>query len=225
MDSIFKRLWFRFVPDCPVRCRRFGLDYLFSLRDHPRYWWASRNQTVSDSLELVTILEHTDHTLWDVGCNAGLFSVAAAAHGKAVLAFDISPVARNYTLVNAKNNGCRVVMFPGMSTSSYQYDAPDTGRLGNMLKRGGINTETTVIWQDIARRYGTPSLIKMDIEGHELVFLQDDAFKQWLRANGVVWLLETHSDDLDMMARGLATEGFQCEPVESRTYLILPLNT
>jgi len=51
-------------------------------------------------------------------------------------------------------------------------------------------------FQEAERIFGTPKLIKMDIEGGEKDFFDSQDYKEWLIAHSIVWLVEIHFDKL-----------------------------
>jgi hypothetical protein len=47
-------------------------------------------------------------------------------------------------------------------------------------------------YKEAAAQFGVPKVIKMDIEGHEEVFLKSAEFKDWLLRNKVALVMEIH---------------------------------
>jgi len=115
----------------------------------------------------------------DVGANAGLMTVIAAAAGATVYAFEPVPRSFDWTLANIARNGleesCRlrqVAVGDCLGTTEFHVpfgDAPSSASLGAAGYRGldgdVIDVEVTTLDAELVD--ASISLIKVDVEGHE----------------------------------------------------------
>jgi FkbM family methyltransferase len=186
-------LWHRVVPSFPVRRNVFGVDVYFDSRDHPFVWYVGR-KTLEQAENLPDTLSQFKGLFWDVGANAGIYSLWLASRGNPVVAFDISPKAISYILKSAARNGLKnITGVPrAFSVEPVSYQAPLTATAGNSLAVGTSGDTVAITYKEAAEQFGIPRLIKMDIEGHEEVFLRSAEFKQWMIENNVAWVLEVH---------------------------------
>ncbi|MEZ5322865.1 MAG: FkbM family methyltransferase [Microthrixaceae bacterium] len=118
-------------------------------------------------------------TVVDVGANAGLMSVVAAAAGAEVIAFEPVPRSRAWTLDNLARNALtdKVDLRPqavsdSTGVASFHIPAggaPSSASLGSEGFRGldGEVVEVEVTTLDAAGLPGEIALIKVDVEGHE----------------------------------------------------------
>jgi len=65
----------------------------------------------------------------------------------------------------------------------------------------------THTWKGEILKHGVPSLIKMDIEGHELEFLNDPDFIDFIKRGKTVWAMEAHTAEINSRARALVVGG------------------
>src|SRR5262249_30228384 len=144
------------------------------------YWIGHYEFSIQEALKRELKL---GHTFYDVGANAGFFTLVAAglvgSQGKCV-AFDPSP--DNYTSIteqiqlNALNH-CTVVKqaiadFTGRAKFFFAMPGSAQGHLGES-RNGEQHVEVEVTTFDEAcGRFGKPDFIKMDIEGAEVKALQ-----------------------------------------------------
>lgn len=188
-------LWHKLMPSFPVKRRAFDFVIYFDSRDHPWAWYADRG-TLEQGDNFADTLAKYRGTFWDLGANAGIYSLRAASLGyQRVVAFDISPKCIRYVLKSAKKNGYAniVGVARAISVETVTYQPPTTGNANNSLaiadKNGGVKSIT---YLEAAAEYGIPTLIKMDIEAHEEAFLRSMDFKQWIVANKVALVIELH---------------------------------
>jgi FkbM family methyltransferase len=129
---------------------------------------------------------------WDIGCNIGLWSIAAAQAGARIHAFDISARAVDLLRRTAETNNLAIT--PHLGTlhadrpftfgpllSSHTENKPASGALASMD------------FAAAAEKWGTPQAIKMDIEGGEADFLNSVRFRDWLTENRIQWIVEIHT--------------------------------
>ncbi len=186
--TLISRIWQRIMPDITIRRRIDGDIYHLSLRDH-LYWLFPSGDALA---EQVPWPKH--QLVWDVGCNIGLHSMRAARRGCHVVAFDIS--SRNLDLLQltahlwGKADHISTVHSPLTCTPVKWTPSPSAHTESKCAFGLGDRYSTTYL---CATLYGTPSFIKMDIEGAEIEFLNNIYFKQWLFANDITWYVELHN--------------------------------
>jgi FkbM family methyltransferase len=182
------------MPSFPIQRRVFGLQMYFDSRDHPFAWYANR-EVLEQAENLPEVLAKFNGLFWDVGANAGIYSLWMASRGNQVVSFDISPKAISYILKSAaRNNLKNITGVPrAFSTEPFRYQMPRTASAGNRLSVTSEGADATAItYQEAAAQYGIPVIIKMDIEGHEDSFLRSEEFKQWVIKNKISVVMELH---------------------------------
>jgi len=192
------KLWHTLMPSFPVKRRVFGLEIYFDSRDHPFAWYSPRNM-LEEAENIPQTLGQFQGLFWDAGANAGLYSLWMAARGNPVVAFDISPKAISYVLKSAARNGLKnVTGVPrAFSVEPFKYRTPQSAGAGNRLGDASAGDEATAItYVEAAAQFGVPVCIKMDIEGHEEVFLKSAAFKEWVIKNRIAIVMELHSPQM-----------------------------
>ncbi|MFA6172224.1 MAG: FkbM family methyltransferase [Kiritimatiellales bacterium] len=131
--------------------------------------------------------------LWDVGANVGLFSVRAAVNGQPCIAFDFSKRAVQLLKKTAAKNRLSItVVNQAFTATTKQYNPATTSGPQNrvdFLEAGGT---ASVTYKEAEQLYGTPALIKMDIEGGEKEFFDSRDFKEWFCEKKIFWLVELH---------------------------------
>ena len=196
LGRVLSRLWHSAMPSFPVRRRIFDLEIYFDSRDHPFVWFSPR-KSMEEVENVPALLSKFQGRFWDVGTNAGIYALWMAARGNPVVAFDISPKCISYVMKSAAHNGLKNVtgVARAFSTEPFQYQMPQTAIASNKLQTGSNSTDAVAItYQEAAAQFGIPKVIKMDIEGHEEVFLRSKEFKQWLVDNGISLFLEIHKE-------------------------------
>lgn len=145
----------------------FERDYLFGLCDLP---------------EFALLREFLRGDFVDVGAHIGLYTVAAARLKRGrVLAFEPNPLTRGRLEGHLGLNACSNVLVIGKAVSSHsgstQLLVPIGGDsswasleasqplLGEVRR---VEVETTTVDAEVARHGLAPSMIKVDVEGHEL---------------------------------------------------------
>lgn len=187
------KAWRRICPDVVIKRKVFNdLTLCCSLRDSMAYILMTKRAIECE--KIVEVLSAAQGRVWDVGCNIGLFSLLMASKGCQVTAFDVSPRCCALLGMSARHNRMTNIraVAQGLSVCPFNYYVPDTAQQGNKVTNRGGSIATALNYQDAAARYGIPSLIKMDIEGHEEVFLMDPEFKAWVLVNNITLVLEIH---------------------------------
>jgi FkbM family methyltransferase len=185
------------MPSFPVRRRIFGLKAYFDSRDHPWVWYGNR-QLLEDCENLPEVLSQFRGKFWDVGCNAGVYSLYMASRGNRVVAFDLSPKNIQYLEKSARANRLYdIIAIPrAFSVENLMYREPASGAADNQLIGDSAGDRIAITYRQAAHIFGIPALIKMDIEGHEIEFLKCPAFKQWIVKNKICIIMEVHGKDL-----------------------------
>ncbi|MBC8029375.1 MAG: FkbM family methyltransferase [Pyrinomonadaceae bacterium] len=145
-------------------------------------------------------------TVFDVGANAGFFTLLVGRlvgeQGKCI-AFDPSPdnvlsiseqielnAFRQCTVVNEA-----VADVEGMANFSFETPGSPMGHLGESTKgEQSIKVQVTTL-DRAAERFGSPSFIKVDIEGAEGLALS--AAANVLREIRPIWLVELHGEECE----------------------------
>lgn len=191
-------LWHKLMPSFPVRRRIFDFVIYFDSRDHPWAWYADRG-TLEQGDNFADTLAQYRGTFWDLGANAGIYSLRAASLGyQRVVAFDISPKCISYVMKSAQKNGFNQItgVARAISIETVTYQPPTTGAANNSLAIADrTGTIKSITYAEAANEYGVPNLIKMDIETHEEAFLRSIEFKDWIVANNVALVVEIHKKE------------------------------
>jgi len=166
-------------------------------------------------------------TFYDVGANAGFFTLLAArlvgVQGKCV-AFDPLPgnieSLREQVELNSLSQ-CVVVpeavgAQPGTASFSFASAGDSQGHLGTSRRPGEQAIEVQVTTLDRAmERYGAPHLVKLDVEGAEAQVLRGAT--QVLKAARPKWLIELHGPDCEREVKAiLAAHDYRCFELDGR---------
>jgi FkbM family methyltransferase len=143
-----------------------------------------------------------DSVVYDIGAQAGIYTLLAAARATRGHVYSFEPFPRNLEFLrrHIKLNGhtnCTVIDAAVDSTSgTAQFAEGPTPEMGALSPDGRLRVNTVAL--DQLRDAGTlpaPDLVKMDIEGHELEALRGAA--RLLRTARPVLYLATHSSSLE----------------------------
>jgi len=174
---------------------------------HPHAYKVACRSQIADpdqSEEFKNFLAHCGTTmlLFDLGAHFGLFSLAAAQFGGRAVAVDPSPVAARMMARQVKLNRCadRVqILQAAVSDAPGQLNMLSAGVFSDgyfRLVRGRSTKElspakaTTI--DQMAQEIGTPTHIKVDVEGHEAAVLRGGGAT--LRSASPILFLELHSE-------------------------------
>ena len=199
----FFRWWARRYPENSIVTIQHGEAAGLRWLRHHRYvngYWIGHYE-----LPLQHVLKRelrTGQTFFDVGANAGFFTLVAAklvgSSGKCV-AFEPAPANLECIREQVELNQlahCQVVAEAvgaqvGESTFSFDLIGSSFGHLGHG-REGDYEIAVPVTTLDVAsQRFGAPDFVKMDIEGDETVALP--AGKWLLHEHKPVWLIELHT--------------------------------
>ncbi len=190
------QVWRRTMPQMRVGRRVRGLKVYMCLRDNIRQL-VSVERTCH---EIDSVLREDFASMWDLGCNIGLYSIIAAAAGKRVAAFDISHKAIALLSASAAANCLEIEAVPRAVTVEGLDYAPVVGAHteNRLTVAEGAQVERSLGFEQAAADYGVPDLIKMDIEGGERDFLAAPEFKRWVVENGIILMIELHSHEAEL---------------------------
>jgi FkbM family methyltransferase len=195
--AVIARLWHRCAPSFPFPRKVFGLTMYFDFRDNA-VWWARSADRIERDEAVFDFLPSFKGTIWDVGSNVGIVSLRAASLGHRVIAFDISRKALGLLEASARANGLNITTVPrAFSTRSFRYDSPSSSDTENAIRESAEGRERSITFLEAAAQYPLPDLLKMDIEGGEIEFIESTEFKQWILQNNVTWIVEQHSFDFN----------------------------
>lgn len=192
--AILKRVWYALMPSFHVWRTVFGLKVCFDSRDHPFIWY-TRQRDLENCEGIKPYLEGGGSVFWDIGSNAGIYALYAAKNGWKVTAFDLSPKCTALLKKSAQANNLKIVIVTAAFTSKpIRYDIPFTATAGNSIQNRTFDiSSTSMTWREAETHFGTPHLIKMDIEGAELDLINDPGFRSWLAEHKITLLVEVHS--------------------------------
>jgi FkbM family methyltransferase len=131
-----------------------------------------------DVSALFSALVKPGDTVFDVGANAGYFSLLARDLGAHAFAFEPNPVALTLMRRSIAADGHGVTLIAsacsdrdGIATL-YPHSLDNTG-MSSVTKPGARAVRVTTVTLDdfTARRGLTPTLLKIDVEGHELAVI------------------------------------------------------
>ena len=193
------RAWHRFAPSFKVRRKVYGLTMYFDFRDNA-VWWTRDAKTLEQADESWELLTRFKGTVWDVGSNVGIFALRAASLGHNVVAFDISKRALELLALSTRANGLNVTTVNrAFSTRSFRYDEPDTSDTENAIRETPTGAGQSITFIEAAQQFARPDLLKMDIEGAEMEFINSAQFKDWVLQNRIPWIVESHGPEFEAM--------------------------
>jgi FkbM family methyltransferase len=205
-----------------------GLRWKRSHRYVNGYWIGHYELSVQEALAR---LLNPGQTFYDVGANAGFFTLLAARLvgplGRCV-AFEPLPMNYHDLAGQLQLNGldhCQAVMeavsdVEGVTTFQIGPDSSTGGlseKAGN-LERDCIQVRVTTVDHAVTR-FGRPHLIKLDVEGAEVKALSGarDTIKEFSPS----WLIELHGRDCEAGVKGiLGSAGYRFFDLSGSTLLL-----
>jgi len=179
----------------------------WNLLCHPRAYKVFLESQLTDpeqSAEFHNFAKHCSPSmlLFDIGASYGIFSLAAAHFGGIAIAVDASPIATAHIKLHSQCNGY------GKNIRILQACVSDAQGEINMLSSGVFsdgyfrvaqgrekseltNTHAVTI-DELAVEFGTPTHVKIDVEGHEAAVLRGG--KKTLNSVAPLLFLELHND-------------------------------
>jgi FkbM family methyltransferase len=135
--------------------------------------------------------------VYDVGANAGYYSLLSASRAARVFAFEPVPAIADFLERHLRMNGaanCRVVrqaMGDAPGEAKFALTQGKNSGMGHLSDDGSISVRITTL-DDFCGDHPPPPLIKMDIEGAETLALKG-AKRVWLENRPVIFLA-THGN-------------------------------
>jgi FkbM family methyltransferase len=150
--------------------------------------------------ELFGAIVSPGDTVFDVGANAGYFSLVARDLGARAFAFEPNPVALRLLRRSIAADGSGVTVVASAcsdrdgTATLYPHSLDNTG-MSSITKPGAREVRVTTVTLDgFAESRGlTPALLKIDVEGHELAVIA--GARRILRVARPVAIIETAFDE------------------------------
>lgn len=215
-NSFFKKVFHAVCPRIRVSREYFGIKMYMNINDHLQYYLFPKTSVEPESERVMS--RHWG-AVWDIGANYGMYSLLAAKSGNQVYAFDLSHRALSLLEKSARRNQLPVtIVRQAVTVTKTSYTPPSSSDCTNELQAGeGRNVVQSLTWLEVAKEFGIPDLIKMDIEGGEIEFFESKQFRSWLNKHKVSMLVELHKGyqpDLSFV------KGGQVEHVDKRFFFI-----
>lgn len=192
------RVWHRLVPHVLVSRKMNGVKVYFDLNDNIDD--LTRPDFFKRETDVLRIAECANGLVWDLGCNIGQFAVPMSSRGCSVVAFDISPRACACLQRTADANRLSItVVNQPVGMDAFSFAIPTSARPTEYTRPpDGTDASGVAIPFPVAvKKFGTPRLVKMDIEGAEAPFFQSRDWRQWILDQGIYWIIEFHPHVID----------------------------
>ena len=190
------KCWHACAPSFPLARTFYGVPVYMDFRDNVDDWTKSRAELEKREVALLDLAGRLKSgPVWDVGANIGLFSVRAAVNGISCVAFELSPKACRLMERTISRTRLPIqIVKRAFTLNPVSYIPPASAFAENALAvaPSGEGTLTSCGFEEAERLYGTPTLLKMDIEGGEKEFFDSAAFKEWILRRNVLWCVEVH---------------------------------
>jgi FkbM family methyltransferase len=174
---------------------------------HPRFYRVVQQSQIADpeqATEFHNFVRHCSKAmfLFDIGAHFGVFSLTAAHFGGKSLAVDPSPTATRMIATEAALNGCTnniQILRAAVSDSNGAVGMLSSGVFSDgyfKFAKGRADRELTqtqaLTIDQIVLQYGSPTHIKIDVEGHEAAVLR--GARATLVESSPVLFLELHNE-------------------------------
>lgn len=187
-------LWHRFAPSITLSRKFKGLRLYFDSRDNAAALVVPASMLEQREWPLLELPKHIDGPVWDIGANVGYLTLTAAGLGRKTTAFEMSARAAALLVRSREANGLNFEVVPrGFALEEKSYHAPGTSHPGNQIEFSDDGSERTITYAEAEKSYGTPALIKMDIEGMEKGFFESPGFKAWIVEKEIIFVVEVHT--------------------------------
>ena len=200
------------VPTGPLQGHRLVLD--FGHEGERAIWLNTYEPWVQRTLVEVIA---PGHLVFDVGAYIGTYAllIRRLAQGSRVIALEPDPRNRSRLQENLALNGADdVVVLPdGVGAEEGMVSFTSAGMHGH-IGEGDERVRTTTL-DALAREYGTPDLVLMDIQGAEAAALR--GARELLQARRTTWLVELHGDEGRVAAAALEDAGYSLETPDPRS--------
>jgi len=172
---------------------------------------------------LKTVVKPTD-ICWDIGANAGTYTLHLSRLAAQVFAFE--PVPHNFDILRDVTKHARLtnvvsrLLALSDKVGRAKMAVPVEGFYGGFYlasfdTAGALDVETSTIDALIEQGVPEPDFIKCDVEGVEDLVL--DGARAFLNRRHPIWLLETFRDDIVARMRSL---GYTAHSRDSRNRLV-----
>lgn len=175
------------------------------------------------------VLSNTEGGFIDVGTNTGYFSIIASLMGKEVTAFEPFPSAYNRLLENLELNEtqikvCHAAASDFIGETQFHYDAkikiPAGSSIETGFKRNRQSMTVPVVTVDSQVSHPV-SLLKIDVEGHELAVLRGS--KDTIEKNRPFLILEANKEHhLEDLQAWCEENGYVGSRADVRNFLCKP---
>lgn len=174
---------------------------------HPQAYRVIRKAQLEDPEQREEFLHFAQHCrksmlLFDVGAHFGVFSLAAAHFGGKAVAIDPSRTATRMIAREAALNHCEdsiQILRAAVSDAHGVLELLEAGvftygyyKVAKDRSRRELTAVPAVTVDELAERYGSPTHIKIDVEGHEAAVLRGS--RNTLTTHRPVLFLEIHNE-------------------------------
>lgn len=179
----------------------------WNLLCHPRAYKVFLQSQLTDpeqSAEFHNFVKHCNPgmLLFDIGASYGIFSLVAAHFGGAAIAIDASPIATAHIKLHSRLNGYGKnihVVEACVTDTTGEIDMLSSGvftdgyfRVAHGRAKSELTKTHAVTIDELAVEFGTPTHVKVDVEGHEAAVLRGG--KKTLSSAAPLVFLELHND-------------------------------
>jgi len=179
----------------------------WSLVCHPQAYRAIRQAQLDDPEQREEFLHFVEHCresmlLFDVGAHFGVFSLAAAHFGGKAVAVDPSPTATRMIAREAALNRCQGsirIVRAAVSEANGALELLEAGvftygyyKIARNRSHRELTAVPAVTVDELAKRYGAPTHLKIDVEGHEAAVLRGSRIT--MTESRPVLFLEIHTE-------------------------------
>lgn len=173
---------------------------------HPRAFKVAYEAQIADPdqrAEFQSFISHCSDRmlLYDIGAHFGIFSLAAAHFGGSAIAVDASPAATHMIRIQANLNKIAdkvEIMHAAVSDANDAIDMVSSGVFSDgyftattQEPKGELTQVQAITIDQMAFRFGPPTHIKIDVEGHEAAVLRGG--RATLRQFSPLLFLELHN--------------------------------
>ncbi len=204
-----------------------GSPIALSMRDHQHrnlYFYGTYEPEITS---LFRRLVTPGSTVFDVGANAGYFSILARELGATVHAFEPNPVVRALLQKSAELGPGGIEVVPRACSDHagtmplYLSDPGETGRSGLMVARErSVDVEVITLDEYAGRADAHPQLVKIDVEGAEAAVIR--GMREMLRTDRPTLIIELHETKGEVrhatheeVAQLLDEAGYEYKPIGS----------
>jgi FkbM family methyltransferase len=197
-----------------------GSPMVLSMRDHQHraiYFYGEYEPEITAVFRrLVT----PGATVFDIGANAGFFSLLSRELGATVHAFEPNPQVRALLTRSVELGTGDIEVVPCACSDDegtmpfYLSDPGNTGRSGLLVPRDTcVDVDVITVDGYVQRTNAHPQLVKVDVEGAEASVLR--GMRETLRTDRPTLVIELHGDKREEVASVLESAGYEQAPEEA----------